>query len=49
MQAKRLLHDGIEMWQIDEGLEICNIYILDFLVNLFSVLWVFAQLAEYRD
>lgn len=49
MQAKRLLHDGIEVWQIDERLEICDIYILDFLVNLFSVLWVFAKLAEYSD
>lgn len=49
MQAKGLFHDGIEMRQIDERLEICNIYILDFLVNLFSVLWVFAQLAEYSD
>lgn len=49
MQAKGLLHDGIEMRQIDECLEICNIYILDFLVNLFSVLWVFAKLAEYSD
>lgn len=37
------------MWQIDERLEICNIYILDFFVNLFSVLWVPAKLTEYSD
>lgn len=49
MQAKGLFNDSVEMWQIDERLEICDIYIFDFLVYLFSVLWVFSKLAEYSD
>lgn len=49
MQTQCFLYNSIEMRKVDESLEIQDIHIFKLFVNLISVLWVFAELAEYGN